>query len=68
MHVQYRFYSGVDTFTKYITLSYYFNVVGESDGVANGKRYFNCSRPHAVFVEIDRVTLTVPMKVNFVRD
>ena len=46
----------------------YYDVVGESDGVANGKRYFNCSRPHAVFVEIDRVTITVPMKVNLVHD
>ena len=41
----------------------YCNIVGESDGITNGKRYFSCNRPQAVFVEIDRVTLTVPIKV-----
>ena len=44
----------------------YCNTVGDSDGIntTNGKRYFSCNRPQAVFVEINRVTLTVPMKVD----
>ena len=39
--------------------------VGDSDGIINGKRYFKCERPQAaVFVEANRVSLTVPVKVT----
>jgi len=49
---------------RMISMHWCLITVGDSDGIMNGKRYFKCERPQALFVEANRVALTVTVKVT----